>query len=150
MWQLNGLPLHTLVVHATVVLTPLAALVALVYVAWPRYRDWLRWPAAVAAVVAVALVWAAYLSGNNFFSSGHFDQFSQKIQDRIATHQSYARTLRWITSGFGIVTLGAAWLHSRTGVLRVVVGLLVAVGAVLTLIWVALTGEAGARAVWGS
>ena len=150
MWEFNGLPLHPLVVHAAVVLGPLAALAALAYVGWPKHRDLLRWVALVTVLLATATIWAAYLTGNNFFSNGHFDQFSQKIQDRIATHQGYARTLRWITSGFAAVTVLATLLHSRTGAARMVLGLLVVIGAVLTLIWIALTGEAGARAVWGS
>jgi hypothetical protein len=150
MWELNGLPLHPLVVHAAVVLGPLAALAAFAYVGLPRYRDLLRWVALVTVLLATASIWAAYLTGNNFFSHGNFDHFSQKIQDRIATHQSYARTLRWITTGFAAVTILATWLHSRTGAARTVLGLLVVIGGVFTLIWVALTGEAGARAVWGS
>jgi uncharacterized membrane protein len=150
MWEINGLPLHPLVVHAAVVLGPLAAVSALAYVGLPTYRDRLRWVTLVAVLLATASIWAAYLSGNNFFSSGHFDNFSEKIQDRIATHQSYARTLRWITTGFAAVTVLATWLHSRSGPTRIILGALVAVGAVFTLIWIALTGEAGARAVWGS
>jgi uncharacterized membrane protein len=148
MWEINGLPLHPLVVHAAVVLGPLAALAALAYVGLPKHRDKLRWVALVTVLLGTASIWAAYLTGNNFFSNGDFDTFSQKIQDRIATHQSYARTLRWITTGFAAVTVLATWLHSRTGPARIVLGLLVVVGAVLTLVWVALTGEAGARAVW--
>jgi hypothetical protein len=150
MWEIRGLPLHVLVVHATVVLTPLAAIMAIAYATWPRYRERLRWPTAAAAVIAVALVWAAYLSGNNFFSSSRFDHFSGAILDRIHTHQSYARTLRWIASAFGVVTLVAVWLHSRTGPTRTVLAVLVVVGAVLTLVWTFLTGEAGSRAVWGT
>jgi hypothetical protein len=149
MWEINGLPLHPLIVHAAVVLGPLGALAALAYVGWPRHRDLLRWVALVAVLLAAASIWAAYLSGNNFYSHGGFDHFSQKIQDRIDTHESYARTLRWITSGFAAVTVLATWWHSRTGATRVAMGVLVVVGAVLTLVWVALTGEAGARAVWG-
>jgi hypothetical protein len=148
--EIRGLPLHVLVVHATVVLTPLAALVALLYAAWPRYRDSLRWPAAAAAVLAIVLIWAAYLTGNNFFSTSRFDHFSGAILDRINTHQSYARTLRWIASGFGVVTLVAVWQHRRPGAARAVLSLLVVAGAVLTLVWTFLTGEAGARAVWGT
>jgi hypothetical protein len=150
MWEVNGLPLHVLVVHATVVLTPLAAFVGIAYAVWPKYRDWLRWPAAAAAVIAVVVVWAAYLTGNNFFSSSRFDNFSGEILDRIKTHEDYARTLRWIASGFGLVTVLAAWQHNRTGTARVVFQVLVVAGAVLTLIWTFLTGEAGSRAVWGT
>jgi hypothetical protein len=150
MWEINGLPLHPLVVHAAVVLGPLAALAAFAYVGLPRHRDLLRWVALVTVLLATASIWAAYLTGNNFFSHGNFDHFSQKIQDRIATHQGYARTLRWMTTGFAAVTVVATWLHSRTGAVRAGLGLLVVLGAVLTLVWVALTGEAGARAVWGS
>ena len=150
MWEIRGLPLHVLVVHATVVLTPLAALVAVAYATWPKYRDRLRWPTAAAAVIAVGLVWAAYLSGNNFFSSPRFEHFSGALLDKIHTHQNYARTLRWIATAFGAVTLVAVWLHSRTGPARAVLGALVVVGAVLTLVWTFLTGEAGTRAVWGT
>jgi hypothetical protein len=124
--------------------------VALVYACWPRFRDSLRWPAAAAAVIAVVLIWAAYLSGNNFFATSRFDHFSGAILDRIHTHESYARTLRWITSAFGIVTLVAIWQHRRPGAVRVALSVLVVAGAVLTLAWTFLTGEAGARAVWGS
>jgi len=149
MWEINGLPLHPLVVHAAVVLGPLAVLAALAYVGWPRHRDLLRWVALVTVLLAFGAVWAAYLTGNNFFAHGGFNHFSQKIQDRIATHQRYGRTLRWITTGFAAVTVVATWLHGRTGAARMVLSLLVVVGAVLTLVWIALTGEAGARAVWG-
>ena len=149
MWEINGLPLHPLVVHAAVVLGPLAALAGLAYVGLPKHRDLLRWVALVTVLLGTASIWAAYLTGNNFFSHGGFDHFSAKIQDRIATHQSYARTLRWITTGFAVVTVAATWLHSRTGPARLALNALVVIGAVLTLVWVALTGEAGARAVWG-
>jgi hypothetical protein len=148
--EINGLPLHPLVVHAAVVLGPLGCLAALAYVGLPKYRDRLRWVTLVTVLLATASIWAAYLTGNNFFSSGHFDNFSQKILDRIHTHQSYARTLRWITTGFAVVTILATSLHDRTGATRIVLNVLVVVGAVLTLIWIGLTGEAGARAVWGS
>jgi hypothetical protein len=150
MWEINGLPLHPLVVHAAVVLGPLAALSALGYVGLPRHRDRLRWVTLVVVLLATAAVWAAYLTGDNFFAHGDFEHFSQKIQDRIETHEDYARTLRWITSGFAVVTVLATWLHHRTGAARVVLGLLVAAGAILTVVWIALTGEAGARAVWGA
>jgi uncharacterized membrane protein len=147
-WKITGLPLHPLVVHAAVVFTPLASLSALAYVALGRYREQLRWPTLVLAVVAFGSIWAAYLTGNNFFASPHFDNFSGELLDRIEKHQSYARTLRWIATGFAIVTVAATYLHDRQGTRKNVLGGLVVVLAVLTLVWVALTGDAGARAVW--
>ena len=148
-WSIAGLPLHPLVVHAAVVFTPLAALAALTYVFVGRYRDLLRWPTIVLAVVAVVSIWASYLTGQNFFHSDHFQSFSGAILDQIKKHESYARTLRWIATGFGIATVAATYLHARTGTTRTVLGGLVVVLAVLTLVWTALTGDAGARAVWG-
>ena len=134
--------------HAAVVLTPLASLAALAYVFVGRYRDLLRWPTLVLAVVAAGAIWAAYLTGNNFFDSARFDNFSGELLDRIEKHESYARTLRWIATGFGIVTVAATYLHDREGTRKTVLGVLVAIFAVLTLVWVVLTGDAGSRAVW--
>ena len=149
-WSVAGLPLHPLVVHAAVVFTPLAALAALAYVFLGRYRDLLRWPTLVLAVVAVLSVWAAYFTGVNFFESDHFANFSGEALDKIKTHQNYANTLRWIATAFGIVTVAATWFyHDRTGTVRTVLGALIVISAVATLVWVALTGDAGARAVWG-
>ena len=70
--EINGLPLHVLVVHAAVVLTPIAALAAIGYAVVPKWRDWLRWPVIVAVVVAVGTVWVAYLSGDDFRGSDRF------------------------------------------------------------------------------
>ena len=36
----NGLPLHPLIVHATVVIIPLAALTVILFAVWPRFRSW--------------------------------------------------------------------------------------------------------------
>lgn len=150
MWEINGVPLHPLVVHAAVVFGPLAALSALLYVGWAKRRDQLRWVTLVVVLIGTGAIWAAYFTGNNFFSSSRFEHFSGEALDRIHTHQSYAKTLRWITTGFAVVTIAATWLHDRTGPTRAVLSALVAIGAVLTLVWTILTGDAGARAVWGS
>jgi predicted membrane protein DUF2231 len=147
-WSVAGLPLHPLVVHAAVVFAPLGAGAALAYVFLPKYRDLLRWPTLVLAVVAFGAIWAAYLTGNNFFSDPKFENFSGEILDRIHKHQSYARTLRWIVTGFGIVTVAATYLHDREGTRKNVLSGLVVVLALLTLVWTVLTGDAGARAVW--
>ncbi len=147
-WSVGGLPLHVLVIHAAVVFGPVAALSALGYVFVARYRDLLRWPTLVLTVIAVGAVWAAYLSGQNFFASDRFAHASGELLEHIQTHESYAKTLRWIASGFGIVTVAATYLHEGPGTRRNVLSALVAVGAVATLVWVVLTGDAGSRSVW--
>jgi hypothetical protein len=148
--SIAGLPLHPLVVHAAVVFGPLSALAAIAYVVLPKYRDVLRWPTLVLVLIATGSIWAAYLTGVNFFASDHFKNFSGEILDRINKHQSYARTLRWITTAFALATGAAVWQHNRPGTLRTALGVLVVISAVATLVWVGLTGDAGARAVWGT
>jgi hypothetical protein len=148
--EINGLPLHVLALHGAVVLGPLSALVALAYALLPRYRDRLRWVTLVAVVIGVAAIWLAYLSGENFFDSSRFDNFRGEALEKIEKHEGYAETLRLIASGFGIVTILATWQHQRTGATRMLLSALVVVGAVLTLVWTILTGDAGSQAVWSS
>jgi magnesium-transporting ATPase (P-type) len=147
--EINGLPLHVLAVHAAVVFGPLAAAAAIAYVALPSWRDRLRWVTLVVVLIATASIWAAYLSGVNFEESDRIQGVGDEIKKKIQTHENYANTLRLVTSGFALVTVLATWLHSRTGAVRMVLGALVVVGAVATLVWTFLTGEAGAQAVWG-
>jgi uncharacterized membrane protein len=70
--EISGLPLHPLVVHAAVVLGPVAALAALGYAAVGRWRDWLRVPMVVVALAAVASIVAAYLSGDSFLEAARW------------------------------------------------------------------------------
>src|SRR3954447_21785337 len=50
-----GLPVHALVVHATVVIVPTAAISVLLAPVWPRFRRWAGWGPAALAVVALIL-----------------------------------------------------------------------------------------------
>ncbi len=147
--EINGLPLHVLVVHAAVVFGPVAALVAIAYVALPSWRDRLRWATLVVVLVATGAIWAAYLTGGDFFASDRFAGFSGEALAKIEKHEEYGSTLRWIVSGFAVATVVATWLHTRTGPLRILLGLLVVAGAIGTAVWTILTGDAGAQAVWG-
>jgi len=143
--EINGLPLHPLVVHAAVVFGPLAAVTALLYVAVPRWRDRLRWPMLALAVVAVGSIVLAYLSGDSFLESKPELEGSAAVEK----HEHRAEQLLWVTIGFGIVAVLDGWLATRPGAVRVVLDVLLAIAAVALLVWVVLTGDAGARAVWG-
>jgi uncharacterized membrane protein len=143
--EINGLPLHPLVVHAAVVFGPIGALAALAYVALPGRRDRLRWAMLVLAVLATLSVVAAYLSGNNFLGS----RPDLEQLPTVVTHKARATKLLWATLAFGVVALLAAWLPRRTGALRVALDVLLGVSAVAVLVLVLLTGDSGARSVWG-
>lgn len=56
MGSVNGLPAHILLVHAIVVLLPLAALLLVLTAAWPPVRRRLAGPNAILSVLVVAFV----------------------------------------------------------------------------------------------
>ena len=60
---ITGLPVHALVVHAVVVLGPLAALMLLAYALRPTWRTGLRWPTVVLAVGTAVAAFVATQSG---------------------------------------------------------------------------------------
>jgi len=143
--EINGLPLHPLVVHAAVVFGPLAAIAALLYVAVPRWRDQLRWPMVALAVIATGAIVTAYFSGHSFLNS----KPQLKTSPQVQTHQTRGWQLLWISLAFGVLAIVTGCLHARSGPVRIVLDVLLGVAAVVLLVWVFLTGEAGARAVWG-
>ncbi|MFC7493779.1 MULTISPECIES: DUF2231 domain-containing protein [unclassified Nocardioides] len=142
--EINGLPLHPLVVHAAVVFAPLAAVGALASLL-PAWRDRLRWPMVVLAVIATGSIVVAYYSGGDFLDSKPELEASPQVQ----THQDLGTQLFWISLAFGVVAVATGWLHRREGALRIALDVLLGVAAVVLLVWVFRTGEAGARAVWG-
>ena len=143
--EINGLPLHPLVVHAAVVFGPLGALLALAYVALPARRDQLRRPMVGLAVVAGLSILAAYLTGRYFLTQ----RPELRQLPGVSTHRARARVLLAVTFAFTVVALATAWWHTRTGVVRALLLTLLGASALGTLVMVVLTGDAGARAVWG-
>jgi len=142
--EIGGLPLHPLVIHITVVLTPIAALSALAYALSWRWRDRLRWPMVVLAVLATASVVAAYLTGRNLLES----RPALGTKPLVVTHEERAALLLWFALGFGVVAVVTAWLHARTGALQVIARVALTVVALAVLVQVVRTGDAGSRAVW--
>lgn len=144
--EINGLPLHALVVHSAVVLTPLSALAGLGYGLVPRWRDYLRWPLVVAVVLSLVSVWVAYLSGEQLVEA---NQYGGPLAELVETHEERAEVLRLVATAFAIVSVVAAgWLHRRTGALRLSLGGAVAILAVVTAVYTVLVGDAGAQIAW--
>jgi hypothetical protein len=157
--EFNGLPLHPLIVHVVVIFAPLAGIGGILYAAVPRWRWWLRWPLVACAVIAAGAGILAVQSGHDLENQRHLQSLPE-----LAVHQHRGSILRWLMLAFLVPTGLAAWLlggpsalasgaggrETRSKALGVAVAGLLVVGAVAVLISVFMTGDAGARSVWGS
>jgi len=155
--EIDGLPLHALVLHAAVVFTPLAGLFAIVFAALPRWRYLTRWPTAALTLIALGSVWMARISGMALASDRGLDQLPA-----VQKHQTRGMQLSLLMILFTVVVAVAVWALSgstgfasgrgeqvsRVAMLEKVLPLLVILAALLVLVWVFLTGDAGTRAVW--
>ena len=147
---INGLPLHPLVVHATVVALPATAVLAIVYVARSFNRgrygrpddDRLRLPLMIMGVVSAALVWLTVSSGQDLRDSMGLSATA------IHKHQQRAEWLEWTTYGFAVVTLVVGFTDQRAGWVRGLLHGLLILGGLAVIILCVLTGEAGAQLVW--
>ena len=140
----NGLPLHVLVVHLTVVTLPLLAVLSLVSL-HPRWRDQLRVPAIGLALFAAVLVWFTVKTGESF----QHDKFPTPTGN-LKTHIDAAKILKWVTYGFAAVAAVRYALYQRAGAVRVVLSGALIVGVVALGYFTFKTGEAGARDSYGS
>ena len=146
--EFAGLPLHPLLVHATVVLTPLTAVALIVAALWPAARRRMGLALPAAALVVAVLAPVTVLAG-------------QALADVVGRTPAVARheSLGLMLMPWAIALLPASVLLWWSGrplpggrrrarwVTIVVAGIAVVVAAV-TIVLAVLTGDAGARAVW--
>jgi uncharacterized membrane protein len=156
--EFNGLPLHPLIVHVVVVFAPLAGIGGIAYALVPSWRWRLRWPLVACAVIAAIAGIVAVQSGQDLETTRHLESLPE-----LATHSSRGRFLRWVLLAFLVPTVLAAWQlggpspvaadgkarAGRTGAVAWALQLLLVAGAVTVLVCVFLTGDSGARSVWG-
>lgn len=153
--EIMGLPAHALLVHAAVIFVPLLAIVASAYAVVPRFRARVGWAAAILAVAAVVAVFLAKQSGEQLQTVLAEKGYPAQILNQVAEHSRYANQLfRW-TFGLALVTgllLLVTSRHPRARALpswvTLVLSALVLVLSVVGVIYVYLTGDSGARAVW--
>lgn len=88
------LPVHALAVHAPVVLVPLLALLALVYLFVPPLRRTVGWAVAILTLIAPAAVYGAIWSGDQLA-----DFAGLSAQDDVVAHRGYGYRLLWILIG---------------------------------------------------
>ncbi|MFF0232668.1 DUF2231 domain-containing protein [Micromonospora sp. NPDC005254] len=146
----NGLPLHPLVVHAVVVLLPLAALGVAALAVRPSWRG--RYGGLVVLITALATAAIPLAT-----SSG--ESLEHRVGDP-GEHAELGDTLIWFALPLLVAAVALVWLHRRDTrssdfrrtprALAVVVAVLAVVVAVANLVQVYRVGDSGAKAVWGS
>jgi len=140
-----GLPLHPLVVHATVVVVPTAALAVLVSAVWPRFRAWAGWGPLLLAAAAVVLV---------PISTGSGESLEHRLPETalIEKHADLAEgLLPWVIA-LAVAAAAVAWVSRRpqnvARFLPVAATVLALVAAAGTVVQVARIGHSGAKASW--
>jgi hypothetical protein len=143
--EINGLPAHVLLVHLVVVLLPLTSIAAVLVSAWPAAQRKLTFLVPLGAVVGAVAVPITTRAGNDLAAKLGNPPFIQR-------HMNFgSQVLPWAIA-LAVTTL-AQWFYLRRGtatVPRVVLALLVVASAIGTATIVALTGDSGAQAVWGT
>jgi len=144
-----GLPMHPLIVHATVVVVPTATLMVALAAIYPRFRNWIGPIPALAALLSCVLV---------PLSTGSGEELQHRVGETrlIEDHAELADTLIWFVVPLTAFAILGYWLHRRGGTEGQGAGkglvAAVAVGAVLlsgaTLVDVGLIGHSGAKASW--
>jgi uncharacterized membrane protein len=139
-----GLPLHPLVVHATVVLVPLTALLVVLTAVSPRMRAWAGPLPLVGAVISTILAPISTSTGENL-------EHSLGESKLIEEHAELGDMLVWFALGMLVVAAATYFLHRRGGVtksLGTALAVLGVVAGVATMVQVVLIGHSGAKAVW--
>ena len=162
-WFIGGLPLHPLVVHATVVLVPLAVLGSLAVVLLPAARRRYGSLVVVTAVVATVCTVLAEQSGEalehtlprnpaieaHAAAGDYLKLWMAPLMIAVAVfvlmHRRADRTARLEATG----TTSALALAGRQRVLAIGVAVVTVVLALGTAAVAFQTGDLGARAVWG-
>ena len=151
--EIDGLPLHPLAVHAAVVLVPLAALLAVLFVL-PRTRAWARLPLLLVSLGAAASVFVAKQSGSALQQTLGLEgnPAGNPVASLIHEHEERAGLLFIVVLIFAAVAV-VAFVLSRDaaafhGPIATITSVLLVVGAVAVGVQTYRVGDVGSRAVW--
>lgn len=146
--EFYGLPLHPLIVHATVVIIPLAALAVLLSALWPRVRRWAGPLPAGLSLVGLILVPLSTSTGETLerhvASSALLEKHTQ-LADGL---------LPWMIGLLVVAVIGYAihWSathgHAIPRAIAVTIAVLSVVAVAGTTLQVARIGHSGAKAAW--
>jgi predicted membrane protein DUF2231 len=153
--EINGLPLHPLIVHAVVIFVPLGALSAILLAVRPRWRWLLRWPTLLLALGSVVVTRLAVISGSQLQKDR---ELGGSLLDR---HMTWGHRLEYAVWVFAALAVVAWWVlphvtsmvgrqdrRSPAPALVTSMTVLLPLAAVVVLVFAVITGDAGAKAVW--
>lgn len=138
---IGGLPVHALVVHAVVVLGPLAALLLVAYAVRPAWRPGLRWPTLALAAISAVSAAVATSSGESLEHRVGDPAYEHAEKGDLAAVSVYVLLAVAVLLTFVLARPGAA----RMGLVATVL----AVGVLaFTSFAVFDAGHSGASSVW--
>lgn len=156
-WVFNGLPVHSLLVHFTVVVIPAAALAVPLSAVWPAVRRWL-------GLVTPALALVALIAVPFTVNAGEWLYERVERTPAVQAHEAIGKSilpwvivlfvvsvLQWVWFRWGEKWRGGSgflsrrWVHIAVVAVLTAAALVAAVGSVVTVV---LIGEAGTSSVW--
>lgn len=153
--EINGIPLHPLVVHAVVVLTPTAGLLAILFGLVPRWRWLTRWPMLLAALGGAGVTYVAKISGKDLEKRLNLDTVLFHRHEMWANRLMLAMgvlavvaILAWYVLPFRTPLAKGSDREARVAVLALPLVVLLPIVGVVVMVLVVLTGDAGAQMVW--
>lgn len=144
-----GIPVHPLVVHAVVVLVPLASLGVVATAFVPKWRQRFGGLVALVTLAAVAMVPVATQSG---------EQLEESVGETPAleSHIELGDAMIFFAIPLLVAAVALWWLGRREGERRpygrgvtLAVGVVSVVVALAATAWIVRVGHSGADAVWG-
>lgn len=148
--ELLGLPLHPLIVHATVIIVPLAGIGGLAIACLTFARDRYGWLVTVLALLGAILTLVTQKAGSDFAES--FQRHTPEMERHFELGNDLLPWTIALFVGTLAVMIGRRLLGKdrRIGRLVLLLGMIITVvSAILSIVQVARIGHAGAVAVWG-
>jgi len=143
-----GLPLHSLVVHAAVVLVPLVAVGAIVMAFSSRFS---RRYGILIVLVAFGALFATVLAGHTG------EQLQVALSKAVGKHGTMGQSAKYIVFVFVAFLTGLYYLdwrigrpgkRKKRGTLEYVVATLTGIAALVSIYWIIDVGHSGAKLVW--
>ncbi len=137
-----GLPMHPLIVHATVVFVPLAALLVIAAALNGRFRTWAGALPMITAVIAAILTPLSSATG---------EDLEHAVGEPGFDHAELGEMLIWFTLPLALLAVLGWWLNRKSGSsvkMANILGWVAALVGVGALVVVGLIGHTGAQSAW--